>query len=789
MNKLKLLMTAVLTLSLGYIFAQENFTQNVKGLVVDATSKSPIPGANVIIENTDPLLGAVTDFDGKFVIKNVNTGRVSIRISFVGYKTVSLNNLELLSGKELFVNVEMIENIVTTDVVEIKATYEKTKADNDFTTVSGRSFSIEETNRYAGSLGDPSRMAQNFAGVVSAGDSRNDIVIRGNSPTGLLWRLEGVEIPNPNHFGALGTTGGPVSMLNNNLLTNSDFFTGAFPAEYGNALSGVFDLKMRTGNTEKFEFLGQIGFNGFEAGIEGPFSKKFDGSFFINYRYSTPALVDKLGLSMITGNSVPNYQDLTFKADLPTKKAGSFTLFGIAGKSNIKIYDSEKDSTEFSYGLSGTDTDFGSQMAVAGLSHVYFIGKNTRIKTSLSYSNSSNYTDIDSLPDVETDPKKPFLRRDYQESKLSVKTNVRHKISAKDMFVIGIDASRYILDYQDSVNLDNTTMKNVVNVEGNLMLYKGFFQYQHKFSEVFRLNAGVHSQLFSLNNEISLEPRAGLEWDFTEKQSLSFGYGNHAQTQPRMIYFYETEVNGENVRTNEDLKFTKSNQFVLGYNNRLSTNFRIKVEAYYQSLYNAPVSTSLQDYSVLNEGAYFTISLVDSLVNKGTGKNYGLELTIEKFLSKNYYFLVTTSLFNSTYKGYNGNEHSTAFNNNYVINALGGYEYKFSKRASLTSDLKGVLAGGKRDTPVDEAASATSNATQYIWEKAYSVQHEDYFRLDLRLAFKLSSKKTTQEWALEIQNITDHQNVFLKSWDSSTKSMRTDYQQGLYPMFMYRINF
>ncbi len=770
-------------------FAQDNFTQNVKGIVVDASSKSPIPGVNIIVENSKPLQGAVTEMDGKFAIKGVSTGRITLKISYIGYKPVTLSNLELLSGKELFVNVELVENVVTTDVVEITATYEKSKTENDFTTVSGRSFTIEETNRYAGSLGDPSRMAQNFAGVVSAGDSRNDIVIRGNSPTGLLWRLEGVDIPNPNHFGALGTTGGPVSILNNNLLTNSDFFTGAFPAEFGNALSGVFDLKMRTGNTEKFEFLGQIGFNGFEAGIEGPFSKKFDGSFFINYRYSTPALVDKIGLSMITGNSVPYYQDLTFKADLPTKKAGSFTFFGIGGLSNIKIYDSEKDSDEFSYGLSGTDTDFGSAMAVGGLSHIYFFGKNTRIKTSVAFSGSSNYTNIDSLAEIETDPKKPFLRRNYQETKLSFKSSLRHKISAKDMFIVGLDASRYGLDYQDSVNLDNIEMKNVVDVEGNLMLYQGFFQYQHKFSEVFRLNAGVHSQMFSLNNELSVEPRAGLEWDLTEKQALSFGYGNHAQIQPKMIYFYETEVNGENIRTNEDLKFTKSHQFVLGYNNRLSTNFRVKVEGYYQSLYNAPVSQSLADYSVLNEGAYFTISLVDSLVNKGTGENYGLELTIEKFLSKNYYFLVTTSLFKSTYKGYNGVEHSTAFDNNYVVNALGGYEYKFNKRISLTTDLKGVLAGGKRDLPVDEEASAAANATQYIWADAYTVQHEDYFRIDLRLALKLQSKKTTQEWALEIQNITNHENVFAKSWDSSTRTMRTDYQQGLYPMFMYRINF
>lgn len=141
-------------------------------------------------------------------------------------------------------------------------------------TVSARSFTVEETSRYAGSLNDPSRMAANYAGVSSTSDARNDIIIRGNSPLGVLWRLNGMEIPNPNHFGSLGTTGGPVSILNNNLLDKSDFLTGAFPAEYGNALAGVFDLQMRSGNNEKTEFLGQVGFNGFELGAEGPIGKK-----------------------------------------------------------------------------------------------------------------------------------------------------------------------------------------------------------------------------------------------------------------------------------------------------------------------------------------------------------------------------------------------------------------------------------------------------------------------------------------------------------------------------------
>jgi hypothetical protein len=177
--------------------------------------------------------------------------------------------------------------VYTLDDVTVRPDIRKDQAINEMAVVSARSFTIDETERYAGSLGDPSRMAANFAGVTSVSDQRNDIVIRGNSPLGLLWRLEGLEIPNPNHFGSIGTTGGPISMLNINHLTNSDFYTGAFPAEYGNALAGAFDIRMRNGNNQKHEFMGQMGFNGFELGAEGPFSSNSQASYMANFRYST----------------------------------------------------------------------------------------------------------------------------------------------------------------------------------------------------------------------------------------------------------------------------------------------------------------------------------------------------------------------------------------------------------------------------------------------------------------------------------------------------------------------
>lgn len=764
--------------------------QTIRGTIVDEATKSPLPGASVIIVGSNPIKGSVTDAYGAFTLKDIPVGRVSLKVSFMGYADRYLNNLDLYGGKQLVLNIGLEESVITTATVDIVARVEKDRPQNEIATVSARTFSIEETQRYAGSLGDPSRMAQNFAGVMAAGDSRNDIIIRGNSPIGLLWRMEGIDIPNPNHFAASGTTGGPVSMLNNNLLANSDFFTGAFPAEYGNAISGVFDLQMRNGNNQEHEFIGQIGFNGFELGAEGPFSKKSQASYLVNYRYSTLAVMDAIGLNSIVGSSVPQYQDLTFKINLPTKKAGRFVLYGIGGKSYIQMWDSEKDDDEASYGLSGTDTDFGSETGVVGLYNVYYFNKNTRLKTNLSASGTRATTVLDSLKSDGV-TKYQFYRSNNSEVKYTASMHLVHKFSAKDMITTGLIAEHYQVSFIDSVyRSSNNTYFSYNNTSGSLNLYQAYAQWKHKFNDKLSFNMGLHYQYFDLNASQAIEPRAGMEWRFTPKQSLSFGYGLLSQTQPKVIYFVETELaNGASEKTNLDLGFTTSNQFVIGYNNHLSKNFRIKIEAYYQKLNNAPVSASMPNYSVLNIGADFNIRLNDSLVSQGTGQNYGIELTLERFLSKHFYVLGTASIFSSTYQGYNGKQHATAFDNNYVFNALGGYEIPLKEGKRINIDLRSVYAGGKPYTPWDEQQTIIENNPVYLNDQAFSERHKDYFRIDLKLSFRMSLGKTDHEYAFEVQNLTNHKNVFQQVWDPVNHKMKIDYQQGFYPMFMYRIHF
>ncbi len=326
---------SVIALIMSFTFtkAQSN-TQTIRGVVLDKQAQFNLPSVNVVILNSNPLKGATTDANGKFKITDVMPGRYDLKVTYIGYKEIILPSIVVTSGKEIVLEIGLEENIATLSAVVVTAN-KKNETNNELTSVSGRSFSMEEVNRYAGGRSDPSRLAANFAGVSSPDDSRNDIVIRGNSPSGVLWRIEGLNVPNPNHFSTIGTTGGPVSAINTNVLKNSDFFTSAFPSEYGNANAGVFDLNFRSGNSEKREHTFQLGaLTGLEAMTEGPINKEKGSSYLFAYRYSFTGFAQALGMNIGT-TATPFYQDLSFKINSGYGKLGRFTLFGLGGKSKI----------------------------------------------------------------------------------------------------------------------------------------------------------------------------------------------------------------------------------------------------------------------------------------------------------------------------------------------------------------------------------------------------------------------------------------------------------------------
>jgi hypothetical protein len=787
-----LLVITILNFSLS-LRANEKGTQTIRGVVVDEVTGYPLIGANVILLDISPIKGTTTDLNGEFFIPEVPLGRQSLKISYLGYKPQYLSNVLVISGKELALDVKLTEDVNHVEEVVVKAKRDTHEPLNQMAMVSAGAFNIEQTERYAGSLGDPARMAANFAGVVSNNDSRNDIIIRGNSPSGVLWRLEGVEIPNPNHFGANGTTGGPVSMLNNNLLSNSDFFSGAFPAEYGNALSGAFDLNMRSGNNSKHEFTGQVGFNGFELGAEGPLFETGTGqksSYLASFRYSTLEVMDKLGFDMGTGTAIPQYKDFTYMVDIPGTNLGRFKLFGLWGESFISFGRNLEDTVDNSYNGRGTATDFGSGLNVVGMSHTYFINEKTRVKTVVSYQDSYAITEYDSVKNRETIM--PFVRSDQQEEKMTYTTQLRYKLNAKNNMNFGVIMDYFRVNFVDSIFRSNEqAFKIMTDIDEPINLIRGYAQWQHHVNDELSFYVGTHSQKLSLNNEITIEPRAGLTYQPVPQHKFGAGFGVHSQMQSKGLYFYQTQIPGTNtyVQSNRDLKFTRSNHYVLSHQYSMESGWRIKSEAYYQNLYNVPIKEGDPTASMLNAGGDFAQARADSLINEGTGENYGVEFTIEKPMRNGFYTLLTASLYNSTYKGSDGKVRNTTFNGKYVFNALAGYEYEISEKYMLTFDLKGTLAGGRPYIPIDLEKSRAYNNTEFNMDKAYEQRYDDYFRTDLRIGFKHNGKRFTQEWGLDLQNITNYKSLYLQSYDVDKGEIYEITQQGFMPMMLYRIQF
>jgi hypothetical protein len=768
----------LLFLLLGPIVATaQSPTQTIRGQILDADSKITLPGANVIVLGTDPILGTSTDMDGQFKIENVPVGRHHIQITFLGYQEQVIPNVLLESGKQMVLTIELVESLTKLKEVEITAKQYKSQAMNEMATVSAKAFSVEETQRYAASIDDPGRMALSYAGVTGGYDGMNEIVIRGNSPKGLLWRLEGLEIPNPNHFSEEGSSGGGVSALSSNMMTNSDFFTGAFPAEYGNAASGVFDIRLRKGNNEQREYALQLGFLGSDFAFEGPFKKGGRASYLVNYRYSTLAIMNKLGVDIV-GDAVPVFQDLNYNISLPTKKHGHFTLFGMGGLSSI------------SDDLPNFRNNYSTDLGVTGATHTYMLNKKTYLKTVVAWTGTqNNYTDFELDQDSAfyNDNNEKFINQSARVSlTLNKKFNARHTLKA------GIIYSNLSYDYHlDYLWEETNTRITEIDQAGNTSLMQGFVNWKYRITEGLTFVSGLHYMQLTLNNNMTFEPRVGMRWNFAPNQSLNAGFGIHSRHEALTAYFARnTADDGTITFPNHDLNFSKARHFVLGYDNMLRDNLFLKMEVYYQDLYDVPVDRySASYFSIIN----FRDGYSDRpLANEGTGRNYGVELTLEKYFSDNYYFLITGSVFDSKYTASDNIERNTRFNSNYAMNVLAGKEFVFgseNRRKALGFSVKSTWVGGQRLIPIDLEASIIAEQTVRDYDRAFEEKGDEYFRTDIQISFRKDRPKATHILKLDVQNVTNRLNTFNLQYDNETQLIRKSTHLGLIPILSYKVKF
>jgi len=793
----KLLFSLILTLLLPTWLAAQ--TQTVRGRVIDEASQQPLVGATVkVFFNDKAVGGGNTNESGQYKIANIPVGRLSLEVTYIGYATYKKDNLRLIASASLVHDVPMQAVIMTAEggVVYAKRDPSKPRVEG---IPSGRAITPEVNKIVPGAVDDPSRLVQAFPGVQASQDNNTDLVIRGNSPAGLLWRLEGIDIPNPNHFARKGNTGGGITAFSAQVLGESDFASGAWSAEYGNAYSGVFDMRFRKGNNEERKYRFRMALIGIDASAEGPF-KKGRGSYLVNYRYSTLGILNDLGFRLVGERIDNNFQDLSFNIVLPSEDQNTtWTLFGFGGLSE-EIWDPIEDSLGWSRDYR-TDRTFTTQTGATGITFTHvFTEKNSYLRAVVAASGSRVMDNDDTLdvrrlglvdPFAPNDPelantldRGPWEREDYRDWRISSHVFYNQKIGDYSNFRAGVMGAHINFAFdqrRDPIGTEIDSLVSLVNGSGSSQLLQAYSQFYLSLSPRWRLRPGVHAMYLTLNGSFEIDPRISLSFNATENQSFTLAYGIYSSILPLGNYF--TEVEG--VRVNEDLDMVRSHHFLAGYDLTFGQDrYKLSVQTYMQRLFQVPVVPSADSaFWLLNRrDGYAT----QDLVSEGRGLNYGLDVVLERRFQAGLFYLLTGSLYQSLYSTRIPDTlFNTRYNGYFSLSLMGGKEWTFKDTSSFMLSGRLVWNGGQRFSPIDAAASAEAGYRVEPPLLTYSELLGQYFRID----GKISYRKKNWNLFLEVQNMTARLNPRDQIWDSSQNIVVNRNQAGLIPNIGFTLDF
>ena len=560
--------------------------------------------------------------------------------------------------------------------------------------------------------------------------------------------------------------------------------SGAFAPEYGNALSGVFDMKLRRGNYDRTERTIGISTLGLDAAIEGPLGNR-NGSFIANYRYSTLDLLDRSGVVDFGG--VPRYQDLTYNVYLPINKRHFVSIFGLGGISSISAIEEDQDTGE-----NLDNTVFETSMGTTGIIHNFLINENSFLKSFVSLSGTTlgGFTQIP----TEEDNTRFFevFNGDYTRTYLRLGSTYGRKFDARNKLELGFVFNRIGFDItQNSYDFEAEELRNELSDAGATERIQGFASWKYRVTEELTMTSGLHFNGLTLNDSYSIEPRVAMRWDVEEGRSLTFGAGLHSKMESSSVYLYKFQNNdGSVAQPNKNLRMSKAVHVVMGYDQKLGPNTHFKTEVYYQQLFDVPVEDDPSStYSLLNETEQYDPR---PLVNDGTGRNYGIELTLEQYLNRGFYYLTSASVFNSLYTPKDGIERKSAFASDYVFNFLGGKEFnigKSQKNKVFFVNTKISLIGGKRFTPIDLAASIEAGETVRQEDRPFMTKSDNLFIPNISFGTRRNRPRSTHEFKIDIQNVTNNQAVVQEYYIQGNQSIEESPQLGMFPTISYTINF
>ena len=754
-------------------------SQTIRGQVCDVASGEPMIGVTITVEN-GMTLATVSDMDGNFVINNVPVGRHSVRATFIGYEPVLLKEQLVTSGKELVLTLKMRESIAELGEVVIKPRVNKQLPLNEMAQVGARMFSVEEASRYAGGMADPARTASMFAGVATGG-ATNGISIHGNSPQMLQWRVEGVEVNNPNHFAEITEAGGGIfTSLNGTVLANSDFLTGAMPAEYGNALSGAFDMKMRVGNNTKYEHAVQVGTLGVDFASEGPLGKGSKASYLVNYRYSFLEIAKKIHAINMDKETL-DYQDLSFKLNMPTTKAGTFAVW-FTGL--IDNYENEvPDVSDWETLWDMNDSWSRQRNCAVGVTHNYRFKSGGTLHSSVAYTGAYRKLGVTNYDEQMTAT--PGMNGRNSEWSVIISTQHQHKVSSRYTMQNGFEHRHMAFNtWLDWIHEAGGPLYRVYESDGNTGLTRLYSSHKVALSNRLSTVAGVNVMWFNLNDQWLVEPRVSVQYKTSASSTLSLAYAMNSRKESTDTYFVKEA-------SNENLGLTRSHHISMSFAQRLGENAMLKIEPYWQWLFDVPVEQGTT-YSILNHSNFFQDR---ALVNEGAGRNYGIDLTLERYLKDGFYGMLTATLFKSEYRDAQGQWHHSRQDRGWITNILGGKEWMVGKNKKNVFGVNGrlTLMGGDRYTPIPENITfedvmmrPDKTVPQIDGLDPYNAQKGMNVGYAFSVKYTINKRHTSHHFILEYLQMRTFQG---QTFDLRTHEAVDNFTSLTFPNIAYRVEF
>jgi hypothetical protein len=747
-----------------------SFSQNergiITGIITDNETQSPVTEATVTVIELNKV--NVTDSTGRFLFINIPYGTYRLKISAPGYETVIKTDVVVLSSRPTEIVTGLTAHSYKTDTIDVEAKYFQKAVDENTSTFN---LDFEEVRRAPGSVEDISRMLQVLPGVSPGNDQRNDLIVRGGSPSENLTMIDNIEVPNINHYPSQGSSSGPVGMINVKFINEVNFSTGGFSARYGDKLSSVMDIEFREGQRKNFLADINLSTAGFGAVLEGPILSK-KGSYLFSFRRSYLNLIR----SAIRLAAVPNYWDFNLKAVYDINPNNKLTFIGIAGLDEISFEgDAAEVSDENPYGNAKGD----QEQFTAGF-NLRTLFKKGYIRTSLANSSSYYYYILNDLKTNEV-----IFDYNSHESDFNLKTEVLYRLSRNSNIIFGA-GGRYIrfknLLY---VRADTTAFGDPlpalnIDIKSNFNKGSAFTQYSLKlFNDNVIFNAGVRYDYFSgINNKHTVSPRAGVSFRITPVTTLNFSSGIYTQSPEYLWVTSDPE--------NKNLKFIRTEHYVAGIEQLFSSDLRVTVEAYYKKYNNYPVSVFIPTLILVNGGTENGPNFVGEATSKGYGYVKGIDVSLHKKLTgSGIYGMINYSLTESRFTALRGGPKPGSFDYRHNLTIIAGYQ--------LSNDwligIKYRYTTGRPYTPFDVQQSAIMGRGVYDMDKFNEARFKDYNRLDIRVDKKWNFRKVSIVTYAELQNVFNTTNVYSYFWNEYKNAMGTIYQWAFLPVGGFSIQF